>query len=326
MRWPAEWEPQEAVWVGFPGDPVEWPVALADAQREAAALAGFLASGDGAARITLVCRTAGDARIAAGLADAPISILTEPFGDIWLRDTGPLVLKDDNRRDAQLFRFNGWGGKFDMAGDQDIGRRLAEMENLETSPQDWILEGGAIDGDGGDWLVTTEQCLLNPNRNPVLDQQVIENKLKNVFSISNILWLGDGLQGDHTDGHVDNLARFVGPETLVVPAAQSGDDPNAAVYDDAANRAQKAGLTVHRIPSAGRHEIDGAIAPASHVNFVISNGKVAVPQFGIDSDEPVVAALQQIFGPEYRVEGLSSRALLRGGGSFHCMTQHLPAV
>ena len=194
-------------------------------------------------------------RRARAAALAPFAtILQEPFGDIWLRDTGPIVLKAGARRLPRSFRFNGWGGKYELEGDDTIGLRLAEGAGMEAERRDWILEGGAIDVDGTGLAVTTEQCLLNPNRNPGLSRGEVEARLRDDLGIERLLWLGEGLLGDHTDGHVDNLARFVAAGTLAIPEPDGNDDPNADVYRDARRRAEAFGLKVvaPALPRPGR--------------------------------------------------------------------------
>ncbi|MEL6875290.1 MAG: agmatine deiminase family protein, partial [Pseudomonadota bacterium] len=165
MWWPAEWEPHEAVWIGYPGDPAEWPVSLDEARQEVAAFANAVSDEGRGEKVLLVCRTEDDAETARALVATDIEIIVQPFGDIWLRDTGPIVTVDGDNLLANDFGFNGWGRKFDMAGDQDIGARLAAMRSIPVRNHDWVLEGGAIDGDGAGRLVTTNQCVLNPNRN-----------------------------------------------------------------------------------------------------------------------------------------------------------------
>ncbi len=321
---PAEWAPQERLWIGFPGDSGEWPVKLDDAQRQAAAFANVVA--EHGQPVTLVARTEGDASLARSLVSSGVEILHESFGDIWLRDTGPIGLVDPaGKRALSDFGFNGWGGKFEMEGDQDIGARLAASTSLPRIRYDWILEGGAIDTDGTGLFVTTEQCLLNPNRNPALDRRQIETLLAGALGLSQLLWLGDGLVNDHTDGHVDNLARFVAPGLIAIPHASTADDLNAAIFADAADRARAFGLEVAPLPSVGRYEIDGAIVPASYMNFCITNGAVIVPQYGAPNDAAACNALAPLF-PGRAIVGLPSDALLRGGGSFHCMSQQLPAA
>lgn len=322
-RWPAEWEPHQAVWIGFPGDPAEWPGGRAEAQREVAAFANAVADEGAGENVVLVCRTAADADIARELVQSCIDVVVEPFGDIWLRDTAPIFVTGPDGLAGRNFGFNGWGGKYAMAGDQDIGQRLAKRFGLTDSAQGWILEGGAIDGDGTGQLITTEQCVLHANRNDGLSKEHATIWLREALAVEDIYWLGDGLAADHTDGHVDNLARFVAPGTVVVPQAETADDPNAEIFDDAAQRAESFGLKVVRLPSAGRYEIDGEIAPASYMNFYIGNTVVAVPQYGAANDARAVGQIAAFF-PDRKVVGLSSQALLRGGGSFHCISQQIP--
>ncbi|MBB5987026.1 agmatine deiminase family protein [Sphingobium lignivorans] len=321
---PPEWAPQERLWIGFPGDPAEWPAALPAAQRQAAAFASAVA--DAEQPVTLLVRSEADLAIARSLAAPAVTVQHMPFGDVWLRDTGPLgILGPNGARALVDFDFNGWGGKFRMPGDEDIGARLAATTGLPCRHVPMIFEGGAVDTDGTGLFVTTEQCLLNRNRNPGLDRRQIETLLAGSLGLSAMLWLGDGLVNDHTDGHVDNLARFVAPGVLAVPQATTPDDPNTAIYADAAERARAFGLEIAPMPSVGRYEVDGAIVPASYMNFCITNAVVIVPQYGAPNDGAALEALAPFF-PGRTLVGLPSDAILRGGGSFHCMSQQLPAA
>jgi agmatine deiminase len=263
---------------------------------------------------------AGEARRLAPFA----AVIVEAFGDVWLRDTGAIILGSGSERRAQGFGFNGWGGKYDLPGDDSIGERLAKAASLPYAKADWILEGGAIDGDGSGTLLTTRQCLLNPNRNPGFGQAEVEERLKRDLGASRVVWLGDGLANDHTDGHVDNLARFVAPGRVAVPEPAAEDDPNADIYADAAELLLDADLEVVAIPSPGKVERDGAIVPASYMNFTIGNAAVVVPQYGAANDSAAVEALRAIF-PGRRVVGLPADHLLTGGGSFHCISQQVPS-
>jgi agmatine deiminase len=249
--------------------------------------------------------------------------VVEPFGDIWLRDTGPIVLGSGQNRQAQGFAFNGWGGKYDLDGDQDIGERLARQAGLPFTGADWVLEGGAIDGDGSGTVITTEQCLLNPNRN-TLSREEVEQRLKADLGFTQVVWLGAGLMNDHTDGHVDNLARFVAPGRVAIPTPAK-DDPNAAVYRDAARRLRSTRLDVVTLPSPGRVlGEDGDVIPASYMNFYIGNAAVVVPQYGAANDKAALDVVQALF-PDRVAIGLRADHILTGGGSFHCISQQVPA-
>ena len=317
-----EWAPHEAVWIGFPSDPKLWLEDLVPAQAEVAAFAAAIHADGAGEEVRLIAAdevAAAEARRLAPFA----TVIVEPFGDIWLRDTGPIVLGTGAERRAQGFGFNGWGGKYDLPGDDSIGERLARGSALPYAKADWILEGGAIDGDGTGLFLTTEQCLLNPNRNPALDKEDIEERLKRDLGAIQIIWLGDGLANDHTDGHVDNVTRFVAPGKVVIPEADP-NDPNADVYADAAERLLDADLHVIAIPSPGLlQDEDGNPIPASYMNFYVGNAAVVVPAYGARNDAAAVAALQDIF-PDRCVAGLRADHILTGGGSFHCISQQVP--
>ena len=318
---PPEWHPQEWLWIGFPHDAKEWPGVLGRAQEQIAGFANAVA--DSGQEVRLVVRDAANQARARSLVGTSVRIERRVYGDVWLRDTGPLVLADG--RTAMRFGFNGWGGKYLMPGDDTIGAELARDAGLAVTIADWILEGGAIDGDGTGLVVTTEQCLLNPNRNAALSRGEIEARLARDLGSDRVLWLGAGLLNDHTDGHVDNLARFVAPGKLALPVATGADDPNAANYADAAARARAFGVEVVEVPSPGRIEWDGAVQPASYMNFVITSKLVVVPVFGTPNDEAGVAALAALF-PSRTTIGLIADAVLAGGGGFHCASQQMPAA
>lgn len=317
----AEWAPHEAMWIGFPSHADLWEDDLAPARSEVAVFAAALHADGAGEAIWLVAADDASADEARRL--CPFAkVIVEPFGDIWLRDTGPIILGTDADRRAQGFGFNGWGGKYDLPGDESIGERLAAAAGFPYSKAGWILEGGAIDGDGSGTFLTTGQCLLNPNRNPEMSRYDVEKKLSEDLGATKLVWLGDGLLNDHTDGHVDNLARFVGPGRVAIPEAVE-DDPNAAAYADAAEALLDADLQVVAIPSPGAIERDGEIVPASHMNFVIGNAAVVVPTYGARDAAAVVEALQDIFS-DRRVVALPADHLLTGGGSFHCISQQVP--
>jgi agmatine deiminase len=329
---PAEWAPHRAMWLGFPSHAELWEENLPAAQAEVAALARALA-GPGAERVRLMTGTAegaDEARRLLGEA-AEVEIVTGVFGDIWLRDTGPIFALGPQGLVAQGFRFNGWGGKYQLPHDDTVAGQIAAAAGAPLNEFGFILEGGALDHDGEGTVLTTGQCLLNSNRNPGWSQADAEAALAEALGAKTVLWLGEGLENDHTDGHVDNLARFVAPGVVACPVAYGRGDPNAQAYDDAARRlgdmTDAAGrkLQVMRIPSPGW--IDGPdrkAAPASHMNFLIANRAVIVPIYAETPGAFAVQALEHLF-PGRQVIGLPSRAILTGGGSFHCITQQEPA-
>jgi agmatine deiminase len=328
---PGEWAPHASMWLGFPSHEDLWLDDLAAAQGEVAALARALAGpGDERVRL-LVCGEAAAAAAQRLLGDARgVEIVHGEFGDIWLRDTGPLFVADGQAVRAAGFRFNGWGGKYVLEGDDTVAEQIAAAAGAPLTTHPFVLEGGALDHDGLGAVLTTRQCLLNPNRNPGWDEAAAEAALAQALGAKRVLWLGDGLVNDHTDGHVDNLARFVAPGVVACPISFGRNDPNAHVYDETARilagmtNARGAPLQVMRIASPGyidNHE--GQPAPASHMNFVIANGAVIAPIYEEQAGAFALEALRSLF-PERKVIGLPSRAILTGGGSFHCITQHEP--
>lgn len=320
-RQPAEWAAHAATWTAFPSHPELWQDDLEPAREEVAAMVRAIAAGE---RVELLVANAESAEAArALLGDANVRLHHYGFGDIWLRDTGPLFLQSPHGAAAAGFRFNGWGGKYSLPGDDGVAAFVAGVCKLPLARHGWVLEGGAIDVDGSGLAVTTEQCLLNPNRNPRMDLVEVESHLRRDLGLDRVLWLGEGLMNDHTDGHVDNLARFVAPGRLALPVAAGKDDPNKDVYEDAWDRARDFGLDVVGIPSPGKVEVDGRIVPASHMNFYIANAVVVVPLYGAPSDDDAVKVIGELF-PGRQTIGLRADHILTGGGSFHCITQQQP--
>ena len=316
---PPEWAPHRGVWIGFPSHPELWESDLEPARAEVVAFARAVHAEGKGERVTLVAADAEAARAARKLADFA-ELVVEPFGDIWLRDTGVIMMGPD---EARAFGFNGLGGKYDLPGDDDIGERLAARKNINVRNCGWVLEGGAIDGDGTGRVVTTEQCLLNRNRNPGMSKSGVERQLREDLGFSEVIWLIDGLRNDHTDGHVDNLARFVAPGVLAVPEA-TDNDPNWRVYQSAAEVAVRAGLDVVHVPSPGRILHGEDIVPASYMNFYIGNAAVVVPLYGAPNDAAAVEAIGKLF-PGREAVGVRADHILTGGGSFHCISQQIPA-
>lgn len=319
---PAEWSPHAVIWTAWPSHAELWEDDLAGARAEVAAMVHALAPGDVIKVLACGKEAEDSAAVALG---AAAEIVPATFGDIWLRDTGPVFALTPTGVIALRFANNGWGGKYSLPGDDTVGDELAAAAGARVTAFDFILEGGALEHNGAGSIITTRQCLLNPNRNAGWTRADAEAGLRLAFNCRRVLWLEEGLLNDHTDGHVDNLARFVSADEVVCQAPTGGDDPNAPLYGAIADQLQAMGLVVHRIPSPGRVcNSDGEVMPASHMNFIIGNSSVVVPTYNRDSGAAAVAALQEHF-PGRRVVGVPSRHLLTGGGSFHCITQQEPA-
>ena len=260
-------------------------------------------------------------------------VVEAAYGDIWLRDTGPIFAQRADGPAALRFATNSWGGKYDLPADATVGDDVARLAGTPIVRFPFVLEGGAIDQDGDGTILTTRQTLLNPNRNGWTREQA-EHALREAFAARSVIWIDEGLANDHTDGHIDNIARFVGPGRVVCQAPAGPDDPNAATLDSIAATLTAAcdssgrPLEVVRIPGVGLYRNAlGEISPASHMNFIIANGVVVVPVYGTPSQATALEALQAVF-PDRAVVGVPSTGLLgcgdAGGGSFHCITQQQP--
>ncbi|WP_084396232.1 agmatine deiminase family protein [Henriciella aquimarina] len=320
---PPEWARQSAVWVGWPHLKEAWADDYDGAQREIAALVKALAP---VVRVKLVIGAAHSRAEAADQVGELAELFDAPMGDIWLRDIGPVFMKYRNRLEGLGFTFNGWGGKYELEGDTETAAAIARLEGHPLKRLDFVLEGGAVEQDGEGTLITTRQCVLNPNRNPGWTEEKAEAALKQAFNVSRIVWLGDGLKGDHTDGHVDNVARFIAPGHVLCQTPSGTDDPNAEILREIEDELRAAELKVSTIPSPGRLEDEeGEPIPASHMNFLISNGRVILPIYEDEHSKLALAELQALM-PEHEVIALPANHILTGGGSFHCMTQQVPEL
>lgn len=317
-----EWAPHAALWVGWPRLIEEWCGSLDGPRQD---IARFIR----AAAEFVPIRVAAGSDEAEATARAAVGDCAEicriPTGDIWMRDTGPIITGTGEARRAQAFRFNGWGGKYLMPGDTETAAAIADHESIVLSQHEMVLEGGGIDADGTGRLLTTGQCLLNPNRNPDMDQTAIEATITGALGVTEFIWLGDGLLNDHTDGHVDNIARFIAPGHAICQHPSGADDPNAETLQEIETSLRRAGLEVTTIPSPGLvRDEDGNPIPASHMNFTITNGVVIVPVYEDRYSLVALAELSALFEGR-KVIGLPARHILNGGGSFHCMTREVPA-
>jgi agmatine deiminase len=334
---PAEWAPHAACFVAWPYLD-DWGTDLAEARRELAGMCRAIADVDPASgrargeRLEVLVRNRRlETSARRALRGLPARFHRLEYGDIWLRDTTPLFIAGPHGATLGVrFRFNGWGSKYELPGDADLAARLGDAVGVPQEPVDLVCEGGALDVDGEGTCLTTRDCLLNPNRNPGLSERKVAEQLEQALGLTRVIWLDGLLTNDHTDGHVDTLARFIGPGRVVC-MEPARDDPNAAVLRSleaqlrTSRDAHGRRFEVHTIPSPGRVLGEGGrIMPASYCNFYIANGTVVVPTYGSPQDGAAVEAIAKLF-PRRRAVGAPARAILTGGGAFHCITQQWPA-
>jgi agmatine deiminase len=335
---PAEWSVHEAVWTAWPHDPDQWLEGLAAPQRALMRMITAIVDLDGVRprgeRVELLVRDADDeaaARALLGTAAVGVRFHRMPYGDVWLRDTGPIFVTRRGEVSAVRFQFDGWGGKYLMEGDTEVAARVIEHTGMRGAAFDFVLEGGAIEVDGEGTVLTTRQCLLGGARNPGLDQRALEARLRWALGASHIVWLDRGLANDHTDGHIDTLARFVTPGVVACMEAEPGD-PNRDALEGivadlgAARAASGERLEVVTVPSPGAVEdAAGNLMPASYMNFYIANTTVVVPTYGVAADDAAVSAIATMF-PTRRAIAVDGKPVVVGGGAFHCSTQQQPRV
>ncbi|MEQ9410649.1 MAG: agmatine deiminase family protein [Fuerstiella sp.] len=344
-RWPAEWEPHTSTWVAWPVNPDTWPGLF---EKIPAAFAGFVAAIAVFEPVDILAGGEGVTDSARGLVETaceqaqavfPVRFHDIAVNDSWCRDYGPVFL---NRRasvtegPAQImldWDYNAWGGKY-PPWDRDVAvvQQIAAQLQVPAVRPGIILEGGAIEGNGAGTLLTTDNCLLNKNRNPQLDRAAMERLLKTHLQTDTIVWLpGHGILGDDTDGHIDQVARFVNDRTVLVAAPYDADAPEAADlranFDAVAAAQNQAGVQLQPVElkmPAPKYQQNHRL-PACYCNFYIANKGIIVPTFDDPADETALQVLQHAF-PNHRIVGVSAIDLIWGLGAFHCMTQQQPAT
>jgi len=264
-----------------------------------------------------------------------VTIFQIPTVDVWMRDYGPTFVIRDSQESALAFNdciFNGWGGKYESyEEDEQIAKEIASLLRVPVFNHPVVLEGGSIEVNGLGTCLTTEQCLLNKNRNPHMSRREIEEFLKDSLGVDQVIWLGQGIVGDDTDGHIDDIARFVNPATIVCIVEENSKDTNYSLLQQNLERLQAARdqndhkLSIVPLPCPGPVYYEGARLPASYANFYIANGVVLVPLFDDPCDVKALGILQELF-PDRKVVGLPCTAVVAGLGAIHCVTQQEPAV
>lgn len=325
LRLPAEWEPHTACWLAFPHLHEEWSGGLREAQRSVAALSVAIAGvGNEPVRLLVKDDEVEDCARAL-IGDFPnIEYVTTDYGDSWVRDTAPFFgHTPDGALGGLCFDFNGWGGKYEMEFDASVSKWMTDRLGAKRFECPVILEGGALDTDGGGTFLTTDSCTLNGNRNPGLTREAFEEALGALVSVERVVWLERGLEHDHTDGHIDMIARFAAPGTVLCMKAARGA-PNEEVLSSIERTLRASNLNILELPAPSVVRApDGAPLPASYCNFYIANEAVIVPIYEIPEDQAALREIARAF-PDREVIGLPAQDLLRGGGAFHCVTQAQP--
>jgi agmatine deiminase len=358
-RWPAEWEPQASVWLSWPRKPDTWPGHFEPVPGEFARFVQLLAEYEPVNILAGGREVMEQARALVGDVQN-VTLHDIPTNDAWCRDHGPTFLgaevqgprskvqsregevpaeppdnrksKIQNPKSALVdWQYNAWGGKyppFDL--DNEVPRRIAELQGRRRFVPGIVMEGGAIEGNGRGCVLTTKSCLLNPNRNPHLDQTDVERYLYDYLAVDKVLWLTGGeIAGDDTDGHIDQIARFVNPTTVVVALCDDKSDENYEPTHQNLRELEKMtdqdGRALDIVPLKLPRPLfcDGQRLPASYCNFLIANGVVIMPQFGDPADDQAIATLEPLF-PDRDVRPCPSLNLIWGLGSFHCLSQQEP--
>jgi agmatine deiminase len=335
---PAEGAPHRATWLSWPHNRETWPTSLEKVReiwvQMVCALAPYeqvdLLVNDDAAERDVRARL----KKAAAVMDN-VKLLKIPTVDVWMRDYGLTFLtrnSNDQPLAANDWIFNGWGGKYEAYEEDDqVARRIAPLLKIPVFEHDIVLEGGSIEVNGVGTCLTTEQCLLNKNRNPHLNRRQIEERLGDSLGVNHFIWLGEGIAGDDTDGHIDDIARFVDPTTIACVVESNSNDDNYSPLQENYERLQSATdqdgerLSVVALPCPATVYDDGARLPASYANFYVANDVVLVPVFDDPNDSHAMGILQDLF-PRRHVIGLRCNEVVAGLGALHCVTQQEPAT
>ncbi len=336
FRMPAEWEIQRAIWLSWPIRRATWPGHYETIQGKFAEIVTTISRYEHVhVNIAQPRQDAAHHLFTESGADmARVTLHDNPINDTWCRDHGPIFVKNDATGEVAVtdWIFNAWGGKYAPFGDDnDIPRRVAEFLGMRRFTPGIVLEGGSVEVNGRGQLLTTEACLLNPNRNPELSKTEIEQKLRDYLGVSQIYWLGDGIEGDDTDGHVDDLTRFFRSDGIVTAVEDDEKDANYRALRENLERLQSL-----RTPEGGKFSIiqlpmpetcvtDGQRLPASYANFLILNGAVLVPIFRQPKrDSEAIEVMRSCF-PGQEIIPIDCREWVIGRGTLHCMSQQQPA-
>ncbi len=340
---PAEWTPHAATWTAWPYDEEKWLGYLEPVRQEFAAFVNTLARFE---PVHLIVHDEESEKNAKSRLTGAVYFHRIPHDDLWLRDSGAIFVTRTPQSPDPFpapggkggavhlpsvapinWEFNGWGGKYAAQQDNRMPLHMARILGARLFHAGIVMEGGSLEINGEGVCLTTRQCLLSPERNPGLNEEELEGYLNQFLGIDNVVWLGDGLEGDHTDGHIDTITRFTSPTTIVTAVCPDPDDPNHRPLQENLEILQSLGafrVVELPLPQNPLWLDTETRLPLTYANFYIANGAVLVPVYGDPNDAKALEILRPLF-PGREVIGLSSRALITGGGSFHCVTQQQPA-
>ena len=339
-HFPAEWYPHRATWLSWPHKEASWPGKLQDVYIPYCQFIKAVSAGE---QVCINVRDKAMERLASEQLDrvgadlTSISFYHHPTDDAWCRDHGPAFLVNKGASDAPRrvivdWGYNAWGGKYPpFEQDDRIPTLVGEALDIPVYHPGIVMEGGSVDFNGAGTVLTTTACLLNKNRNPQLNQQQIENYLYQYYGVDQVLWLGDGIVGDDTDGHIDDITRFVNEDTVVTVVETDKTDENYAVLQDNLEALKKMrlangkSLNIVELPMPAPVIYEGQRLPASYANFYISNAAVVVPTYRDSRDQQALDILATCF-PDRAVVGIDSTDVIWGLGSWHCLSQQEPAV
>jgi agmatine deiminase len=337
FHFPAEWAPHTATWLSWPHKEESWPGKIATIYRPYAEFIKAVSEGE-LVRINVaneqMAAFAKEQLIAVGADLKCIEFFEFPTNDAWCRDHGPafLINTDTKQKIIVDWGYNAWGDKYPLYDlDDVIPSKIANRFNLPVYHPGIVMEGGSVDFNGKGTVLTTTACLLNKNRNPHLNQQQIELYLQNYYGVEQVLWLGDGIIGDDTDGHIDDITRFISEDTVVTVVEENKSDENYHILQENLETLKTMRLlngkqlNIVELPMPGPVYYDGQRLPASYANFYISNAAVIVPTYRCRNDDRALGILTQCF-PDRKVVGIDSTDIIWGLGSFHCLSQQEPSV
>jgi len=339
FRMPAEWEAHEGTWLSWPKDPITWPEQINQVENIFGNMVEILTQHEKVHLLVNDAKSEEHVRkklYSKKFLEKNLEILHIPTVDSWIRDYGPNFLVRENGGQKELafnhWIFNAWGGKYtELMADTCIPEKIAPLLKKQVFKPGIVLEGGSIDVNGTGLCLTTEQCLLTPTRNPHLNREQIENYLKDYLHLEKVIWLGEGIVGDDTDGHIDDIVRFVSEDTVICAVEEDAHDENYPMLQDNLKRLKQATdekgkkLNVIPFPMPGIVSYETDRLPASYANFYIANEVVLTPIFGHKNDNRALDILKELF-PKREVIGLRCEDLVVGLGAIHCVTQQQPRV